>query len=211
MNLRKEAASRLAAKILTAVPSLGASAVISQAEPEVDGKYPGLVIMVGKFRFLPNQDEDVHQPAADKEFVQVGEAHGDLEVRIYAKAPAERNKLEDQVEQVFLARSGSPGVLVDTIPNVEIGGVASAFAPTIAFRLETLEWNEEFAFDRRRYSFISVATELPVLAVRTVVNLNDLRLGLTEDLTTAYASLPAGSVEVVKINADGSLTKSVQP
>jgi hypothetical protein len=210
VNLRKEAAKALGTMLVAAVPGLNNKFTVATAEPEVDAAYAGLVVVLGKYRFEPNQDEEAFSVSDTRELFQVGVGRGDTELRVYAKTPFERAKLEADVEQALLQRTGSPGVTIVSIPNVEIGGLQTTYTASAAYVLEDLEWNEELAFDRRRYSFMTLSTEIEVLVLRSVTRMTDLRIGLTEDME-GDLPLPADEIEVVAVNSDGSVSPSTQP
>jgi hypothetical protein len=206
MNLRKESAKALGAFLAELVPSLKARFVVGQPDPEKDATYNGLAILPGRFSFEGQQDEELDESQVGTTLVEVGSLSGTVELRIYARTAAERDDLEQQVTEAMLSREGSPGTVVVTLANLSSGGLRWGYEPPCTFALDSVDWEDEFAFDKRRYGFVSLNAWLPVLLTRTgdgATTIDTMILALTDDLTTDNASELV--LEAYRVGADGSV------
>ena len=82
----------------------------------------------------------------------------------------------------------------------------------VAWELDTDEWEHERAFDKKWYSIMAVAAQLPALVTRgSVHTIEELRLTLTDDLSSDITSVPENQQETVEIADDGTLTSATGP
>ena len=83
---------------------------------------------------------------------------------------------------------------------------------TVAWELDTDEWEDEKAFDKKWYSVMTVAAQLPVLVTREgVPKIEEVRVSLTENLDADFDQLPSSSLETVTVNEDGTIDPAANP
>lgn len=192
--------------IATRVPELAGKIKIGQQPANVDQTYPTLTITAAKLPFEPQQ-EDVHatigDPADGVVVYNVGDFIGAVQLRIVATSPSERYLLEQKVQNVFFARAGSPGVIV-----VEVTACPDLDDFIASFELESTQWIDVAAADRKYESAITTNAIIPALVTRTdEYEIDDLVLGFTTDFATSFVSdtMQPPKVEVVLVNEDGTI------
>jgi len=206
--VRIEALKALKAVIAAAVPALTAdNIIVGQAPSGRTQTYPTLTLGFAALSFEPAQEIESATigPATDGVVVfNVGAWSGPLQMRIVATTVGERYELEQAVLDCFLAREGAPGVIVTPITSTPDLGDWIA-----AFELDSSQWIDVDAFDRKLESVITVNAVVPALTVRThVYEITTLVLGLTEDFDAVFtpSTLTPPAAEVVQIHDDGSIT-----
>lgn len=210
--LRLQALDALAACIGDFAPSLRGKI---QPGPAESGKrlcFPNLAIIPVRFRFFPDQEAEVGELTGvppqglppNTALLNVGRHEGTIQLRLGAMTHRQRAQLEEEILAAFLSREGSPGVLVTVVPTCHNA--------TVAWELDTDEWENERAFDKKWYSVLTVAAQLPALVTRgSVYTIEELRLALTEDLSTPISDLPATAIETVDIAEDGTISVAAGP
>ncbi len=187
----------------------GLSNVSSKQEgPEKDTIFPSAMLETGSFRFVPEDPDEVYWFGEDtdddaddgKLVLSVGEFEGQAELRLYAKNVPERELYEQRIMDLFLAQQGSPGTLYITTPTLTVNGYVSLHSVEIKLRLESEEWQEEFAFENRRYSFIDVSFAYPALTTRDAAEIESLQLAL--------AGLTGDAEETIEVQEDGSVVEA---
>lgn len=203
--VRMEALRSLASAIADQVPELG---TIVAPVPAPDGmklKKPSLAIDAVSYTFHPDQEGRVGEVGTDVVVVQCGRHEVLLHLRVIHDSLQHRMQLEQAVLDVFFSTPRKPGILITPVVTVDKFGIFNA-----AWELDSDEWQPEKFFDREHWSFLAVVGQIPALATRAGHRLRDLRLGLAADLNlVGNATMFDGlnpAVEVVKINADGTLT-----
>jgi hypothetical protein len=194
------------------VPALRNKICKGPAESPKKLGFPSLAIIPVKFRFFPDQAAEIYQLTGRSVeghppgtvLLNVGRHEGTIQLRLGATTARQRAELEEAVLQVFLERPGSPGVLVTPIPQCHNA--------IVAWELDTDEWENERAFDKKWYSIMTVAAQLPAFVTRgSVHTIEELRLTLTDDLSSDITSVPADQQETVAIAEDGTLTEATGP
>jgi len=139
--------------------------------------------------------------------MNVGRHEATIQLRLAAATLAERYALEEKLVDLFLRSPMRPGVLLTTVTAAAEYGDFLA-----AWEFDEDEWNDEKAFDSQFWAVATLTGVIPALVTRVgTYELKELRLGLTGDFKTAYTAAsfdtsPA-TVEVVRINQDGTLSK----
>jgi hypothetical protein len=204
--VRIEALRALAAVIEAAVPALAGKVKTAQQPPGVEQTYPTLTIVPGPLTYEPAQElvsATIGDPSLGNVIFNVGAHSGPIQLRLVASTIGERWTLEQAIANVFLGQELRPGVLVVPVTtNADLGDWIAAFEYT------SDQWEDAAAFDRKLESLITVNGIIPALVARTpVYEIDTLVLGLTEDMTTTFTptTMVPPSVEVVQINADGTI------
>ena len=159
---------------------------------------PRLAVIPVSSRFIPNQAEEVHDPAPDSVVMNVGWHEALVQMRLEHDTPEQRIEVQDKILGLFLERTGSPGVLVTQ-------AVAAPFGTFIAsWELEEDAWNDDEIFNNEYESLITVTGHIPALVVRReAYRIRDLRLGIAHEMNVEWTD-PA--VSVVRVNGDGTIT-----
>lgn len=208
--VRIEALRALAALIELQIPELRGH-VCTGAPPSSEFEHvPNLSIQPTKWSYEPEQAEQSAELPGNVVVWNVGQHSCAMVLAILAASPAQRWDLEAKVLDLFLSSvhpltgHHRPGVIV--IPVAELPELADWFA---AFELESDEWNDTLALDRRYESRITVNGIIPALTTeRAVYTIKQLILGVTEDMDTTFTPATAipPAVDLVSINEDGSIS-----
>lgn len=210
MNLRRAAAKAVADALSTALASVNASAAANCKDGEDDvedtSTYPAIRVLTRTVEFLPWQEESLENeldPAlATRELARVGDFSGRMEIRVYETYEARREALEQLVLDVLTSREGAPGNYVVTTPALTVAGVATLYQAPVSCFLDTAEWQEEFVFEKKRMSMLTLEFSYPALVLRSAPQINEIRVTLE---TSLAANAPS---EVISVDEDGTLTPS---
>jgi hypothetical protein len=213
--VRMCALEQLAAVLTAAIPELAGKVCISTPLDNHTQTLPSMAIdWAGAVKYEPLQTEDVAHLPADADHLtpravfNVGAHEGMVQIRVLAGTPRKRNELAQAVVDVFTAALDDygyprPGVLATQV--TDCGDVPW----TASFELEQDTWINMLAFERQHEGLIEVTGIVPALVTRAgIYTMEDLRLGLTSNLSKSYTSdtMQPPAVEVVRINEDGTLT-----
>jgi len=210
--LRLEALNELAQCIAERIPALKGRICAGPAESPHRLQFPSLVIDPVRFRYFPDQaaePTELSEPAPTgippkTVLLNVGRHEGTVQLRLGAGTKRLRAELEQKILNLFLEREGAPGVLVMTVPQCHNA--------LIAWELDTDEWENEKAFDKKWYSVLTVAAQIPALVTRgSVHTIEEIRLTLTEDLQAPISDVPASAQETVTISTDGTVSTAAGP
>jgi hypothetical protein len=203
--VRLEAFATLKAAIVAAVPELDGHVFIAQAPPNQKACFPALVIEPLRFRYEPRQSDEVFEPAPDRVVMNVGHHVITLRLKLAAASPHARGELQEKLLGLFLGQALRPGILLTTVTAcMSLGDFVAAWSITDD------EWQDEKVLDVQWWSEIFVVGEIPALVTRgSAHRIEDLRVGITADMTTAFTPATFESspdVQVVRIEANGSIT-----
>ncbi len=208
--VRIEALRALAAVIAAAIPDL-AGHICEGTPPSSEFEtLPNLSMQPTRWTWEPEQRSEHRALPGNVVVWNVGQHASPLVLSIIAASPEQRSQLEDAVIDLFRsARNPTtglprPGVLV--VPVTACETLATWVA---TFELESDEWGDGAAFDRRFESRIIVTAIIPALTIeRPIYTINELRLALARDLspqpTTGAVAIPP--IDLVTINLDGTIS-----
>jgi hypothetical protein len=206
--IKLEALQLLADRITCAIPELAGHVCVGQAPPNHELAFPSLAICpAGRWRYLPDQDDDVvAAPQPDVAVVRLGRHEVLLQLQLATATQGDRYRLEQEIEQVFFATEMHPGIVYG-----EVSTLAECFGRFQAsFMLDGEEWEDGKAFAGQAWSYILVQATIPALARRAgVYEIKEIRLGLTEVFgsTVTPASFNTDpTIERVSIDDDGTVT-----
>jgi hypothetical protein len=202
--IRLDALRALANCIQENIPELKTKVCPSQASANKRMTFPHLAIQAIGFKYFPDQALGVHEPSATKLVVNVGRHEGIVQLRLGSAARQRRYDYEQRILDLFLSEPLHPGVLLTPVTSCTKLGDWMA-----SWELEEDEWNDEMVFDNAWFSIMTITGQLPALVTRCGVHtIEQLRMGLTEDLTTEFDASSfdtSPDIERVLINEDGSL------
>jgi hypothetical protein len=169
--------------------------------------YPSMTINAVKWRTKIGEVEILAGAPPGILVQRVGHHEGLVQVRILAANDVERDELADKVIQAFLGFVDEQGW---EHPSTILTRLTECgYIPwTACFDLDTDEAINLDAFDRKYEALLEVDATIPALTCRgNVPTVDQLLLGVTQYFTTAYtsATMAAPAVEVVVINADGTI------
>lgn len=200
-SILREGLKALADHIGARIPELG-GAHVGHADPEdLDGT-PCAVLLPGRFSFDAHLGVDeLTDQTTSEALLDVGCWDGTVELRVSAKSQAQRERLETQLAGLFMS-ARRRGVLVVTTPTLTVNGKVTLHEAPVAFSIISSSWEEEMVWDKKRYSFLTLAMSYPALVVETEnYTIEEYHAALTEDLTSADPAY-----EALATDEDGNLT-----
>lgn len=200
VNIKRIVCRAVASYLAANVTGLANKVSDRQPGPEKDTEFPSALVLPDSFTFQPEEPDEVYWDEDNddgKVVITVGEFTGQAELRLYAKTVPERELYEQRIMDLFLSQEGSPGTLFITTPTLTINGYVSLHSVEIKVRLESEEWQEEFSFEDRRYSFIDISFAYPAITTRDAHTIESLQM--------AMADLTGDPTETVEIQEDGSV------
>ena len=217
-SLKHAFAQALTSYLTSAVPGLTVTA--EAADPEQKKKFPSVQVLPHKMRFMPfvadavAGDDDTMDAAvigSNTDLIwNIGEWEGPVEIRLVAKNAPEREKYQAAILAALNGDEDRPGVTELSVPATPFyasgGPVVSTYTAKGAVFLELDEWQEEMVFEKHRFDFIEVEAQYPMLVLkRDVRNIEELILGLTENMKDDVSAIPPSDIESVSISDDGSI------
>jgi hypothetical protein len=203
-NLKRIASKTFATWLEGKVPELvGKIHTVAEGPTEAAG-WPCVALVPNILTFEPFHSSPVVWAAAvddGKALLNVGEFTGSYELRIYAKNVSEREALEDKVLHAIMAEPMRRGVVSLQTPALTVNALVTLYQAPVAFMLDQIEWNEEFAYENRRFSFIDLDVEFPALVVQDVYTINQLVIAINENLSSDVPD------EQFSIDEDGITTE----
>jgi hypothetical protein len=198
--IRIRALQVLADLIQSCVPELKGHVCGGASENPHRLEFPSLGIYGIRFTFNPDQQEFVRKLGATRALFNIGRVEGTVQMRLGASSVRQRYELEEKIlENVFWRDIDRPGIVLVAIPECN--------DTQVAFELDGSTWEDEKAFDRKWYSIITTRLQLPVLVTSSpIYDIAEVRLTMTEDLTTPIATVPALEQETVSIDELGGFT-----
>lgn len=144
--------------------------------------------------------------------VQVGDLSGTIELVLGATNPDQREVIEDAILSTFYRQTDQngfyrTGVLVVQLDPFLVDRQLNLLPVPIGYCLQQESWDEEMVFERKRYSHLTLAVDLPALVTRSnVYDIDTLILALSNDLA---ATLPTD--EIIVLDDGGAENVSWDP
>lgn len=175
---------------------------VGQAEPEdVDGTPCATLLPRGGFPFDPSLGlDEVTSGMDDVALTDVGCFEGNVEFQVSAKFPAQREELEGRILALFMTRKRR-GVLVLKTPRLRVNDRVTLYEAPVAFSLLSHQWADEAAFDKKRYTYITLEVAYPALVAEDCPTIEAYHAALSEDLTSVDPV-----TESIAIDEDGNVT-----
>lgn len=208
-SIKRAVSETFASWLAGKVPALAGKIHAVQSGPNELSVWPCAALVANVLTYDPFQADEVWAQDPDafpftddgKVVLNVGDFTGSYELRVYAKSVGERETLEEQVLQALLSEEGRSGIVALQTPAVTVGGFTTLYQAPCAFMLERELWQEEFAFENRRFSFIDLEVAFPALIAREAYQINQLCLAINSDLASDVPE------ENFIVNADGTTTE----
>lgn len=204
-NLKRIAAQTFATWLEGKVPELvGKTHTVDPSPNDIAG-FPCVAILPTMITFNPFQAAEVWSQDPDelpfvddgKTLMNIGEFTGGYELRVYAKSVPERERLEDKILHALMAEPGRHGVVSLLTPTVTVNSLVTLYQAPVAFMLDRTEWEEEFAFENRRFSFIELDVAYPALVTYDAYTIFTMVAALTNALDSDTP------VEQITVDDDG--------
>jgi hypothetical protein len=203
--VRIEALRAFTALIELMIPELAGKTCAGQAPSGEDEEIPNLSIEPGRWRFVPEQSSIHATLPGNVAVYEVGNHEVPCVVSIVAGSVGERALLEAKVLDLFysgrhpLTGLAMPGVIV-----LQVSSCPDLSHWSCSFDLDSDEWNEQHALDRRYESRIIVDVTIPALTVRRpVYTIEQLVLGVQQLPPATAVAVPP--VELVTIDINGHI------
>lgn len=207
--VRIEALRALAALIELRIPEL-AGHVCPGTPPSSENEHiPNLSIQPGKWRFEPGQRDEHAVLPGNVVVYDVGDHEAPCVLSILAATPAQRWILEDKVLELFRSSKHDSGFDLAGVLVFQVAACPELARWVCSFELDSDEWIDTLALERRYESRIVVTATIPALTIdRPVYTIQQLILGVTEDRTSTFTPATAipPAVELVTINDDGTIS-----
>jgi hypothetical protein len=100
-----------------------------------------------------------------------------------ARLDPQREQLEQDIAMVFYDDRVAPGRLMVSVAGVEISGVKIPFGIATAMLEDKIQWNSEFAFAERLWTYLPLSIDVPLLVPRRDPLAKQLLLAVAIDLT----------------------------
>jgi hypothetical protein len=209
-NMKRIVANALADYIGANVAGLSGltSAVI--AGPEVVLPCLAVRVIPQGLKFEPAQEDEVYETDVDDGNVitDVGSWTGQFNLELYTTSPAEREVYEQAITDLFMQETWAPGTLFLDTPALTVNGYISLYSAEAKLRLTDEDWNDEMAFEAKRYCYLTVDVDLPVLVNRLAHNL-DIQLVFSNDFDAVITDRSqVDPTDQVDVNDDGTVTRA---
>lgn len=213
--IKAAAAAALAAAIAAEVPELAGKIEVTDAPPSQAAQYPAAAIEMGRFTFeagtMDVVDDASGAPVMNgvDALAEGGVVRGSLRIWLATRLPPQREQLEEAIQRAFIADDLAPGRLAVTLSNVQVGDFATGVDWPLAFFCEDSEWNEELVFSEKRWVFLTIEVDLPILVLlKNVPKVTTLIAQITTDLATTVDD-PSDvatliGLDQVRVSADGT-------
>lgn len=209
--VRIEALRAFGAFIERMVPELAGHVCVADTPPNEYESMPNVSIIPGKWDYAPEQRSDHAELPGNTVVYNVGEHNAPCVISVMASTRTERAALEQKIVALFYGNDHPlDGMPLDGVIMLPVNTCPALSRWSASFDLESDEWNDTLAQDRRFESRIVCTAGIPALTIKTpVYTIEQLLLGITEDMSTTFTPATAipPAVELVVINEDGSISK----
>jgi hypothetical protein len=208
LSMKRVTADAIASYLQSNITGLTASAV-SAGPDQTSVVCPSVKVLPESMTFEPAQSDEVYENATDdgKVIVDVGSFTGLFTLQLFAASPSEREKYEQAILDLFLKTLWAPGTIYVTTPNLIVNGYSSLYQAELKARLDSEDWNEELAFEAKRYSFLEIYIDYPALTTYDAANIVSLQLALTDMDTVVVTVADVPASDRIEVQDDGSVKR----
>jgi hypothetical protein len=203
--VRTCALESLAAVVTCSIPELREAVCIGAPPSSHEQTYPSLTINAVKWAFRPENIDELRDTPPGVLIRRVGHHEGMVQLRVLATTTGQRDELSERISKVFEAFEDEdgwphPGVVLTRI--TECGLVPW----TASFELDSDEWVNLEAFERKYEALLQVDAFIPALICKIgVLMVETLALSLATSYLGAAGGDPisASATEIVRLTAAG--------
>lgn len=208
--VRIEALRALAKLFERTIPEVAGHVCTGVAPSSEFEHVPNISIQPTRWTYEPEQAEERATLPGNVVVWEVGYHACTCVISIVTATIGQRWDLEAKVLDLFISsvhpvsKMHRPGVIV--LPVTACPALGRWVS---SFELESDEWSDTLALDRRYESRIVINAIIPALTIeRPIYTINELILGVTEDMATQFTPSTAipPAVDLVTINEDGTIT-----
>lgn len=208
--VRIEALEAFTALVERMIPELAGHTCAGQAPSSEMEELPNLSIEPSRWRYVMDDAAQTATLPGNVVVYDVGNHEAACVVSIMATSPRQRATIEAKVIDLFL-RSKHPlsGMHMPGVLSFLVSDCPEVSRWACSFDLDSDEWVETLALDRRYESRIMINATVPALTIDApVYTISTLILGVTGDFDTTLTPTTAVPplVELVTINADGTIS-----
>lgn len=214
----RTANAELVKALKLAIPEVQTFAEV-QAPPSEDVIYPAIAILPEKFKLTTQVAEQVLNPdgtptilGGQRGIFECGALRGSVRIWAGARLPAQREQLEDKIRKAFFQDDLALGRLMVSLDDIEVDGERTGASWPVAYFLDDEEWHEEMVFSEKRWSFMHVLVDVPILIARDEAwQVTEMVVALTRDVSTVIATPadvavpPLDDLRQNTVNDDGSV------
>lgn len=228
-NIKRQAVEALATAIAAGIPALSLTdgpmtknVFTRVSDDDKYETYPSMYVLPGRGTFTPFPDgNEVWSDNQGNVMWEVGSFEGVCEIRAAHVTPSQREVLEQLILDQFFCQEAlnfapgldrddmSSGIIIASIPNLVCRGIVTDHTAHVSLLLDSEEWREEFAWGKRRYSFMECTMTWSayrlVKAIPTIEEL-PLDLGAVDPNDPIDGSVVPDNTEEVFVQEDGSAT-----
>lgn len=203
--VRIEALRALGALFELRIPELAGHVCVGVAPSSETEELPNLSIQPTQWSYDPNMAEEVIALPGNRLVYNVGYHEAACVISIMTATLGERWVIEAKVLNLFLSTAHPltgfhmPGVIV-----LQVTACPELSAWSCSFDLDTDEWVDTLALDRRYESRIQISAEIPALIVDSAVHTIEQLVLAVQQLPPAPSIADLG-IELVTINSDGTV------
>lgn len=144
--------------------------------------------LTGFFRTDPSTNDyvvgDTYMVDQSTTISQVGSVRMKGRLWVGARLDPQRETIEQEIALIFYEDRAAPGRLQVSVAGIEIKGVKIPFGIATAFFEDKIQWNNEFAFAERLWTYMPISIDVPLMIPRTDPIVQQLLLIVSEDLRT---------------------------
>jgi hypothetical protein len=209
ISLKRVVADTIANYLAANVTGLAGKVSAVPAGPETNAPCLAVKVLPDTLRFEPSQADERYEDDPDdgKLVLDVGSFTGIYTIQLFAASVVERELYEQRIMDLFLKDPWASGTIFVTTPNLTINGYASLYKAELKARLDSEEWNEEFAMESRRYSFLELFIDFPALTAINATNITSLQVCLADINSIVVSISDIDESDRVEVLADGSVEK----
>ena len=153
---------------------------------------------------------EIYHLDQDTTISQVGTVRMKARLWVGARLDPQREQIEEEIAIAFYADRSAPGRMMVSAVGVEIRGIKIPFGVATAMLEDKIQWNSEFAFAERLWSYLPLTIDVPLLIPRTDPLAAKLMLMISEDLATTVATpddlTNLSDLQQFSIDTDGNAT-----
>lgn len=171
--------------------------------------------LTGFFRTDPSTNEYVtgvtYKIDQDTTISQIGVIRMRGRIWAGARLDPQREQLEQEIVLAFCEDRAAPTRLQVSIAGVEVRGIAIPFGIATALLEDRIQWNSEFAFAERLWTYLPLSIDAPIMIPRGDPIAEQLILVVSDDLSTTVDSPDdldkLSDKTEYRVSSDGTVTQ----
>lgn len=163
-----------------------------QEEPEVDAN--GEILIGGRATLAQGVGAAMIQQGV--QLTILGTLRGSGRLWVGCRLPAKREEIEDNISFLFADDPAAPGRLLVTVEQPRVGSFVLPWGWTGAAFIGDTDWEDEFAFSERLWSWVKVDVDIQILVPRFDPMIEQFIVTFDQDYTIPVDAVEEASVVV---------------